>query len=242
VVGSNICNIALILGFATLLRPPRVEAKVVRLDVPLMILSSLVLLGMLADGDVSRSEGILLLVGLLAYVCCTFWQARRESEAGRQALRAATPAVPARLVPEILMVVVGSAVLVGGGRLLVDASIDLAAGFGVSQAVIGLTIVAVGTSLPEMATSIVASIEGQGDIAVGNVVGSNIFNILGILGVTATTAPLSRGAIGWSSLAVMLLVSVALIPLFSRRLQLSRWGGGMLLAGYAGYVTWLLVG
>jgi len=240
VVGSNICNIALILGIASLLRPPKVEAKVVRLDVPLMIASSLVLLVMLGDGEVSRLEGVLLLVGLFVYVCCTVWQARRENEAGRQALQAATPMAQFKLAAEIVMVLVGLGLLIGGGRLLVYASIELAAGFGVSQAVIGLTIVAVGTSLPEMATSIVASVEGQGDIAVGNVVGSNIFNVLGILGLTATTSPLNRGAIGWTSLLFMVLVSAALIPLFRRSLRLSRWEGGLLLAAYGGYVAWLL--
>lgn len=240
VVGSNIANIALILGVATLLQPPRVEAKVVRLDVPIMIFSSAILVVMLADGRLRRLEGVLLLTGLFAYVCCTVWQARRESEGVRDTLQAATPAAPLKLLVEMGMIGLGLVVLVGGGKLLVDSSVALAAELGVTEAVIGLTIVAVGTSLPEMATSIVAAIKGQGDIAVGNVVGSNIFNVLGILGLTATITPVARGSIGWPTFAVMLVVSVALIPLFRGDLTLKRREGALLLTTYVAYVGWLL--
>lgn len=240
VVGSNICNIALILGLAALLRPVVVEAKVFRLDAPLLVVVSLVLGGLLVSGGLSRGAGAGLMLGLLAYTGATFWLSRRESRAVQDEFERGLPGDGRRVVVDVVMVVGGLVGLGLGGQLFVGAAVSLAETMGVSQAVIGLTVVAVGTSLPELATSIVATIRGQGDIAVGNVVGSNLFNILGILGVTAMVQPLPQGGIVRLDLAVMLLLAVALLPILRTGFVVSRVEGALLLASYLGYVVWKL--
>jgi cation:H+ antiporter len=241
VVGSNISNVGLILGLAALVRPAAVEAKVVKLDAPLMIAACGVLALVLADGRVSRLEGALLLTGLVGYVAFTFWQARRES--GRVQAAAGAVLGPGRrsgVAASVLLALAGLALLVAGGHVLVAAAVALATAFGVSQATIGLTVVAVGTSLPELATSLVASAKGEGDIAVGNVVGSNLFNVLGIAGTTALVHPLGRGALTGLDLGVMVGLAAALPVLLYTRLDLARAEGATLLAVYVGYVVWLL--
>lgn len=240
VVGSNIANIALILGLAALLRPVKVEAKVLRIDAPIMILVSFALLAVMSDGRAPRLEGCLLLVGLIAYTVFTFWEAGRESERVREEFASAAPATRARASVSSFLVVAGIACLVVGGHLLVTAAVKLATLLGMSQAAIGLTIVAIGTSLPEFATSVMASLRGQGDIAVGNVVGSNIYNILGILGLTAVIHPLELGAITWLDLGTMAGLACVLGILLMTRLQLGRAEGASLLAGFMVYMSWLL--
>jgi cation:H+ antiporter len=240
VVGSNIANIALILGLVALLRPTVVEAKIVRLDAPLMIVVSLLLIAGLANHRLTRLEGLLLLLGMIAYTAFTFWEARRETPAVREEFASAAPQPRHSIAWNGLAVAVGLLVLVLGGHLLVTGSVALATAVGVSQATIGLTIVAVGTSLPELATSMVAAAKRQGDIAVGNIVGSNLFNILGILGVTAAVHPLARGDIDGVDLGVMLGVAIALLGLLSPRLGLARLEGALLLSTYAAYLSWLL--
>lgn len=242
VVGSNVANVGLILGLAALLRPARVEAKIVRLDGPLAVVVSLVLLAMLWGDTVTRAEGSVLLVGLATYVVFTFRQARRESRQVRGEFAAAAPAPTLAIGASVLFVAVGVATLVLGGHLLVSSAVVLATSLGISQAVIGLTVVAVGTSLPELATSVVAVLRGEGDIAVGNVVGSNLFNILGILGLTSAIHPLARGEIGWATLGVMVAFAVVLVPLLYTRLELSRFEGAALLLAYVAYVGWLAAG
>ena len=242
VVGSNIANVALILGLAALLRPIAIHAKIVRVDAPLVLAVSLVLLGCLADGGVSRFEASLLVLGLLVYLIVTFVTARRESRAVRQELAAAAPAVVPAFGWSLVWVAGGLVSLVFGGRLLVAAAVEMATLLGVSQAVIGVTVVAVGTSLPELATSMLASVRGQGDIAIGNVVGSNLFNILGILGLTAVLEPLGIGALTWIDLAVMAGLAAALAVLVATGRRLDRIEGAVLLAVYALYTGWLLVG
>lgn len=240
VVGSNIANIALILGLAALLRPAKVEAKILRVDAPIMILVSFALLAVMADGRASRLEGCLLLVGLTAYTVFTFWEAGRESQQVREEFASAAPEPRAGASASVLFVVAGFASLVVGGHLLVTAAVELATLLGMSQAAIGLTIVAIGTSLPEFATSVMASLRGNGDIAIGNVVGSNIFNILGILGLTAVIHPLELGAITWLDLGAMVGFACVLGVLLLTRLQLGRAEGAFLLAGYISYTSWLL--
>ncbi len=240
VVGSNIANIALILGLAAVLRPVAVEAKVVRLDAPLVVLVSLVLLGVFARGHASRIEGFLLLLGLVAYLTFTFWEARRESEQVREEFAAATPGVSKSAALSVLLVVAGFGMLVVGGSFLVTAAVALATSLGISQAVIGLTIVAVGTSLPELATTVIASLRRQGDIAVGNVIGSNLFNILGILGTTALIHPLERGGVTWTDLGIMVALACVLMALLYIRRGLGRVEGCLLLASFTMYTTWLV--
>lgn len=240
VVGSNIANIALILGIATLLKPSVVEAKVVRFDAPLVVLVSCLLAAVLFDGVATPLEGGLMLLGLIVYTSFTFWEARRETETIRDEFASAAPETHAGIAFSVALVCVGLALLMGGGHLLVVSAVDLATFLGVSQAVIGLTIVAVGTSLPELVTSVVASLRGQGDIAIGNVVGSNLFNILGILGTTAIIAPLHLGDIGWSDIGVMCGVAGLLAALLLVRRRLGRAEGVLFLVGYAIYVATLI--
>ncbi len=241
VVGSNIANIALILGVAALLRPLKAEAKILRVDAPIMILVSFALLAVMADGRASRIEGALLLVALLAYLVFTFWDAGRDSERVREEFASAAPAPQVHASASGLLLVAGLLCLAAGGHLLVTAAVKLATLLGMSQAAIGLTIVAIGTSLPEFATSVMASLRGQGDIAIGNVVGSNIFNVLGILGLTAVIQPLEMGAITWLDLGAMLSLACVLGVLLLKRRQLGRLEGACLLTGFTVYTGWLLV-
>jgi len=242
VIGSNIANIALILGVTALVRATKVEARILRIDAPLMVLASLLLVVMLADGGLARFEGGLLFAGLAAWIGFTALAARKESQAVRQEFSQGVPHSVSRVATAVLFVFGGIGALVVGGKLLIDAAVAIAAAAGVSQAVIGLTIVAVGTSLPEFAASVVAAIRGQGDIAVGNVVGSNLFNVLGILGVSTLVTPLGRGSIDWMTLGVFVGVALLIVPLLYTQRQLSRVEGAGLLLVYAGYVTWLLAG
>lgn len=242
VIGSNIANIALILGVTALVRATRVEARILRIDAPLMVLASLLLVVMLADGGLARFEGGLLLAGLAAWIGFTALAARKESQGVRQEFSQGVPHSLSRVAIAVLFVFGGIGALVVGGRLLIDAAVAIAAAAGVSQAVIGLTIVAVGTSLPEFAASVVAAVRGHGDIAVGNVVGSNLFNVLGILGIATLVTPLGRGAIDWMTLGVFVGVALLIVPLLYTQRQLSRVEGAGLLLVYAGYVAWLLGG
>jgi len=240
VVGSNIANVALILGLATLLRPTPVEAKLVRIDAPIMVAASAALIVVLLDGRATRLEGALLLGALVAYTVFTFWEARREPAEVRDELATAAPEGEISSRRATGFVVGGLVLLVGGGHLLVGAAVELATAWGVSQAAIGLTIVAVGTSLPEFATSVMASMLGQGAIAVGNVVGSNIFNVLCILGLTAVVHPLERGAIGWLDLGTMLALACILMALVFGRRRLGRPEGALFVLVFVLYTSWLL--
>ena len=217
-----------------------VEAKLVRVDAPIMILVSVVLVGVLIDGGASRIEGVLLLVGLAAYTAFTFWEARRESERVKEEFASAAPGVGTGSIAGLVRVAIGLALLILGGHVLVTAAVELAALLGVGQAVIGLTIVAVGTSLPELTTSVMASLRGQGDIAIGNVIGSNIFNILGILGITAIVHPLAVGAISWVDLSAMLVLACVLTWFMFSHSRLQRVEGAVLAFAYLVYVGWLL--
>mgnify|MGYP002625150445 FL=1 len=214
----------------------------VRLDAPIMVFTSLCLVAVMADGEASRGDGILLLAGLVAFVVFTYWEGSRESEAIQEEFTTAAPTARPGLGLSALSALGGLALLMFGGQLLVGAAVSMATAWGVPPATIGLTIVAVGTSLPEAVTSVVASFRGQGDIAIGNVVGSNIFNVLGILGVTSVVGPLSLGAITATDLGVMVGVAVALAVLLIWRRSLGRLEGGALLAAFVVYTVWLLGG
>lgn len=242
VVGSNIANLALILGVAALLKSTSVEAKLLRVDAPLLVLISLACVALLADDRLTRPEGSLLIVGLVVYTGFTFVQGRRESAAVQEEFVSVASSAPTRLSTDLLRLGLGAGALVVGAGLLVGAAVNVAGSLGVSQAVIGLTVVALGTSLPELATTVVATSKGRGDIAVGTIIGSNIFNLLGVLGVTSIVSPLSRGNVGWASLGVMLGVTILVLPMLRSRRRLSRVEGGVLLACYVAYLAWLMVG
>lgn len=239
VVGSNICNIALILGAATLIRPLKVDAQLTRLDIPVMIGVSFVLALFLANAWLSAVEGAILLTGVVAYVVFSVRVARRRMDGTLAELEVvAKPGGSAWR--DVAFVAAGLGLLVLGSRALVSGAVSIATDLGVSETVIGLSIVAIGTSLPELATSIVAAFKGEGDLAIGNAVGSNLFNALGILGVAALIRPLDAAGIGGADLGMMLATAVLILPLAWSGYELSRHEGALLLALYAGYVGFLL--
>lgn len=233
VVGSNIFNIAVILGLAALIRPVRVESEVIRRDGPVMLVVTLAALAVLRDGGVTRIEGGLLLAGSVLYTIWIVRAARRESSTAD----AGTPALP--LGRALLLIAAGLVVLAFGSRLLVDNAVIVARGLGVSEAVIGLTIIAAGTSMPELATSAVGALRGQSDIALGNVVGSNIFNILFVLGAAAVVHPISGSPLRPVDQLFLLGVAVGLVPMMWTGRTVGRGEGLALLAGYGAYLWFM---
>jgi cation:H+ antiporter len=245
VVGSNIFNVLFILGLSALVAPLVVQRQLVRLDVPLMILACGACWLMALDGVVGRIDGIVLVVALLAYTGLLLRIARKSGEDAPAEIPTTEPtALTARLPVQLVMLVGGLAMLVVGSGWLVDGAVAFARLFGVSELIIGLTIVAAGTSLPEVATSVLAAYRGQRDIAVGNVVGSNIFNIFCVLGISSAVAP-SGVAVAPAALAfdipVMTAVAVACLPLFITGGALSRWEGLLFLLYYIAYTTYLIL-
>ncbi len=235
VVGSNIFNIGVILGITALLCPIPVHRQIIKVDAPIALGLTGLLIVLLLNDSLGRLEGLLLFTGIVAYTVMNIVVARREAGAGNEGGNDA-PGVSRHWSIDIAFIVGGLGILILGSRLLVDHSILLARGFGISEAVIGLTIVAAGTSMPELATSVVAAARKQPDIAIGNVVGSNVFNILGILGVASLVSPLHAPGISWMDYAVMLMFTVLLLPLLYTGRMLHRLEGLALLALYGGYL------
>ncbi len=240
VVGSNIANLALILGVAALIRPLKVQAQVIRREVPLGIGAAVLLCLLLVNDVLGRFEGSVLFVALVIYLIISFRDAKAEVNPEVQAEYAEAMAPATRATWQyILLVIVGLLVLVGGAHLLVEAAVQLARIAGLSEAIIALTLIAVGTSLPELATSAVASFRKEGDIAVGNALGSNLFNILAVLGLAAVLVPLTRGGVTWVDLGVMVGIAAIAYPMLRKGYLLSRLDGALLLLLYAGYMAWL---
>ena len=248
-VGSNIFNVLFILGISAVIMPLLVHQQLIRQEVPVMIGVSLLLWALAADGGISRWDG-LLFVGLLSvYTFLVIRQSRRETAAVRDVhYKESTPGDgqtwDRHWGVQVLLVLVGLGLLVLGAHWLVEAAVTVARELGMSELVVGLTIVAAGTSLPEVATSILAAIRGERDIAVGNIVGSNIFNILAVLGISAGVAP-DGLAVAPSLLAfdlpVMIAVAVACLPIFYTGHLIARWEGALFLAYYAAYTTYLIL-
>ena len=225
---------------AALIKPIRVRLGLLRLDAPLMVGVSLLAAGLAHAGAVPRWGGALLLLLLIGYTTVAITLARKEVDA--DVVREFDSGVPleARAVYiELFCILAGLGLLFLGSAVFIRSTLDIARSLGVGEAVIGLTVVAAGTSVPELATSLVAAARGQSDIAIGNVIGSNIFNILGILGLASTVQPFSAPGVAPLDLWVMVGFAVALLPLLWTGRRLQRLEGGLLLAGYAGYL-WLL--
>jgi cation:H+ antiporter len=211
-----------------------------RLDIPVMIGSSLALCLFLRDHQLVRWEGLLLFVAFLGYIGFNTMKARQNQAIGKGLFKPETPARPSRPFWMLGMFVAGGLVLLAGGaRLFVEGAVILAGLMGVSKAVIGLSVVAIGTSLPELATSVVASVKNEGDISAGNIIGSNIFNILCILGLTSTITPLRSETIGLTDLFTMAGIGLLTVPLLRTGFRLNRFEGGLLLVMYAGYMAFL---
>ncbi len=240
VVGSNIFNVLFILGVSALIMPLAVSAQLIRIDVPLMIALSVLLLLLGWDGNIQQWEAALLFAGIVIYTVLLIRQSRKEH------VMNVTPSdVPASGSVWLngAYIIGGLTLLVLGSGWLVDSAIAFANYFGVSERIIGLTIVAAGTSLPELATSVLASIRGERDIAVGNVVGSNIFNILAVLGLSGMISPIgltvSASTLSFD-LPVMILAAAICLPLFFTGFKISRWEGGFFLMSYIAYTLWLI--
>lgn len=242
VVGSNIFNVGLILGLAAVLQPLPAGGRFLRREMPFMIGVSLLLLVLVGNGVVGRLEGVLLLALLAGYLWVML---KKDEESARAALEIVEehgePVGP--VWPSVVRVVVGIGALVLGAKLLVTGSVSLARAAGISERVIGLTLVALGTSLPELASSLVAAARKEADILLGNVVGSNIFNVLAIMGATSLVVPIHvvmrEGA--WADLTVMLGLSLLLWPFLRSHRRLERWEGAVLLAAFVAYMGWLFV-
>ncbi len=243
-VGSNIANVLLILGIAAAVKPLVVAQQLVRIDVPIAIAATLLLLLLGQNGRIERLEGGLLLAGAIAYTVFAIAQSRRETQTIRAEYEreygSATGTYP--WVWQSGCVVVGLALLVLGAHWLVGGAVSLARMLGVSELVISLTVVAIGTSLPEIATSVLASWRGDADIGAGNAIGSNITNILLVIGICALASPQGlrfAPAVLRFDLPVALAVIVACLPIFARGYRLARWEGILFLAYYAAYLAYL---
>ena len=247
VIGSNIFNVLLILGMAAIVSPLVVSDRIVRHDVPIVIgLSSLVML-LAADGRIGRVEGVGLVALLVVYILFLIWIERRVP---RRVEVPDAPGAPSRRrgpragIVDALLILIGLALLVQGSRMLVDSAVEIARMLGMSELVIGLTIVAAGTSMPELATSVVASARKEQDIAVGNIVGSNIFNLLMVLGGAAAIVeggiPVPAAAYTFD-MPVMIAVAIACLPVFFAGLKISRWEGGVFVLYYVAYIIFLVL-
>jgi cation:H+ antiporter len=248
VVGSNIFNVLFILGISAVITPLVVHSQIIRQEVPIMIGASVVLGIMILDGTLGRSEAALLLLLLVVHVLFLLRQSRAETAEVRDEYAGSIRHAgewDSHWAVQALLIAVGLGLLVLGSSWLVDSAVAFARALGVSDLVIGLTIIAAGTSMPEVATSIMAAIRGERDIAVGNVIGSNTFNILGCLGMSGVVSPTGLGiapAVLNFDIWVMIAVAIACLPVLLLRRQIGRKRGLMFLAYYAAYVVYLILG
>ncbi|UCG99217.1 MAG: calcium/sodium antiporter [Burkholderiales bacterium] len=247
VIGSNVFNVLFILGLSALVSPLVVNAQLIRQEVPIMIAASLLLAVLAADRHIGRPESVLLLALLAAYTVFLIVQSRRETQATRDEYAEAMPPQRAwdrHWAAQLALVLGGLALLVLGSNWLVEAAVAFARALGVSELVIALTIVSAGTSMPEVATSLMAALKGERDIAVGNIVGSNIFNILGCVGAAGLAAggglPVPAAALAFD-LWVMLAVTFACLPVFLSGREIARWEGGLFLGYYFAYTAFLML-
>ena len=241
VVGSNIANILLILGIAALIAPMTIARASFQRDGLVLAASALLCLGAVLYGALSLIIGLVFVAGLLAYVAFAIISERRRASVTPDQSEAADAPATGHIWKDIAFVLAGLLLTIFGARWLVSGAIDIAASLGVSETIVGLTVVAVGTSLPELVTSFAAARRGQSDIAFGNIVGSNIFNVLFILGVTALVHPIAvPPGIASFDIWVMLGATALLILFACTRWRISRMEGGVLFAGYVAYTLWLL--
>ncbi len=249
VVGSNIFNVLFILGVSALIAPLVVAPQLIRQEAPVMLGASFLLFALALDGGISRLDGALLFGLMVIYTVFLIRQSRKETQRTKDEYAAefapsASSTWDRHWSVQILLILAGLGLLVLGAHWLVDAAVSFARALGLSEMVIGLTIVAAGTSLPEVATSVIATLRGERDIAVGNVIGSNTFNILGVLGVSGLVAPSAlpvAPAMLSFDLLVTIAVALACLPIFFTGHSIERWEGGLFLFYYVAYTTFLLL-
>ncbi len=251
VVGSNICNVLVVLGLSALAAPLVVQHRIIRFDIPTMVAASLLVWWIARDGSVSRFEGLFLFSLMLVYTGAVLRASRKvtqpEREDFEEFIEEYVELEDQTRVPwykDAVFIVAGLGALVLGSNWVVNGAIVFAAALGVSDLIIGLTVVAVGTSLPEIVTSFVAAMHGERDIAIGNVVGSNIFNVLAVLGLSAaasrTGVTVAPEALGFD-IPVMVAVAALCVPILWTHMTIARWEGVLLLALYAAYTTYLVL-
>ncbi|MDP6537156.1 MAG: calcium/sodium antiporter [Gammaproteobacteria bacterium] len=240
VIGSNIANIGLVLGIMALIKPIRIERQLVRKQIPLVIISSMLMGVLLLDGQLDRSDGLFLTVGLVGYLIISYLQIGAEYDARELELHPTqNKRQSGQVLFYLLLIIAGLSLLIFGSRIFVINVVTLAGLLGISEAVIGLTLVAVGTSIPELATSLVAVSKNQADMAIGNVVGSNIFNVLCVLGITAIIGTVYGDQFAVADFTVMILFSLILLPFAWTNFTLSRMEGLFLLSGYVVYLVFV---
>ena len=243
VVGSNICNIALILGLSAVITPLAVQKQLFKLDLPVMVISSVLLtLFYLAGHGLNRIQGAVMLAGFIGYTLWNIHISRHQNTENipDDEIREQKPELP--LSKALLFLGIAMFALIIGAKIFLMSAVFFAGLMHISDAVIGLTVVAVGTSLPELATSVVAAIKKEADIAIGNVIGSNIFNILGILGIVPLIKPMNNAALNRIDLGAMIFFAVLLLPMMRTKWKISRIEGIILLLGYAAYTGYLICG
>ncbi|MFP4600717.1 MAG: calcium/sodium antiporter [Persicimonas sp.] len=251
IIGSNIANIILILGCASLIRPLEVHVQAVRREFPVMVVASIMMVIVSLDGQITRIEGGILAAGMVFYLLYAFVSARRGSKEGQDGAGedideldelADVDIENANPLLDGLKIVGGIGGLAGGAYLMVESARTVAAAIGIPELVIGITVVALGTSLPELATSVVAALRGESDISVGNVIGSNIFNIFLVLGTAAIVAPLVVGQAAIDvDVWIMLFIAVGIWPILRSGHRVTRLEGVLMLVVYAGYTAYLFI-
>jgi len=246
VVGSNICNIALVLGLGAVIFPLAIQRQVIRREMPVLLVASTVFLLMMRDGVMDRLEAGVLFGGIVLYIITSLVEAKKEDpdssdDIPPDVIEAARNSGTGRLCFNILLIVGGGVVLVFGAEGMVFGGVKIARFYEVPEAIIGLTLFAFGTSLPELATSVVAAIRKQGDIIVGNAVGSCIFNLLAVVGMAGMIAPLEGEGVTTIHYGAMLAVALILMPMMWHRMKLDRWEGALLVMGYVGFTAWLVM-
>ena len=240
VIGSNILNIALILGLSALIQPLKVDSHLVKADVPLLVGASFLLIVLLEDFHISRMEGALLLLGIVFYVCGNIMTVKRTSPEEDKIEGMEIPEDPSKnLLRDIGFLILGLIALAFGSNFLVSGAVDLARIWGLSEALIGLTIVSIGTGTPELATALMAAYRKTADIAIGNAVGSNLFNIMFVVGLAGLVAPMDATGINSSDLYVMFGLTILLLPTVWTGMVLDRKEGFLFLAVYVAYLYYL---
>lgn len=239
IVGSNIFNIAVILGISAVIHPLQAKRQLTRIDIPLLILATIVLTVLFWNGTLNRLEGCIFLIGIILYTTFSLYYSRKHEEKVEKSI-GELEKQPEPWYKDILYLGGGLAILIFASHLLVNNAVSIAQELGVSEAVIGLTIVAAGTSLPELATSLVAALKKNPDIAIGNIVGSNLFNILAIAGTSSVIHPIVAKNVNYIDLLVMLGLTLLLLPVVKSGQKISRAEGWVLIVIYLCYLAWLL--
>jgi len=238
VFGANSLNIGLILGLTAMVAPLQAQLQLIRFDVPIMILASLVVAAFVADGNLGRLEGTILAAALVGYLALTVYMARRERSVHvRDEFAAEVPGPMGSVVAELGLIAAGLAALALGAQSLIFGAVKIAGAAGMTDSMIGITIVAAGTTLPELITCMVAALKREGDIAIGNIIGSNIFNLLGVLGLAAAIAPIDASGVRPVEVWGAVVLAGLSLPVMWRGMIVNRWEGALLAIAYLGYLA-----